>query len=204
MRSYVLRGYFSTALDIAESKGLISHPWRQFIMGHKVDIEARYSTNKRLSPDKIEEIRASYKKCLKYLETRITDPSETDAKIYLQQQLLLAVGYKQDEIDRMTLAEMNKEAFQKLLRDKVAGAMSGNGSKQKLVTVGEIEKFLSLGYEFQAFLPKGKAIMKMLFYIFSQNIIKICIKVISIRTLTLFSRLQKLIETLNLPIILIY
>ena len=46
MRPYVLRAYFSTSLDIAESKGLISHPWRQFIMGHKGDIEARYSTNK--------------------------------------------------------------------------------------------------------------------------------------------------------------
>ncbi len=30
MRPYVLRAYFSTAFDIAESKGLISHPWRQF------------------------------------------------------------------------------------------------------------------------------------------------------------------------------
>lgn len=163
MRPYVLRAYFSTALDIAESKGLISHPWRQFIMGHKGDIEARYSTNKRLPPDMIEEMRESYKKCLKYLETRVTEPSESDAKLYLQQQLLLAVGYRQDEIDRMNLAEMDNEAFQKLLRDKVAGAMSGNGSKQRLVPVDEIEKFLSEGYEFQAVLPNGRAIMKMPF-----------------------------------------
>ena len=120
MRPYVLRAYFSTALDIAESKGLISHPWRQFIMGHKGDIEARYSTNKRLPPDMIEEMRESYRKCLKYLETRITEPSESDAKIYLQQQLLLAVGYKQEEIGRMNLAEMDNESFQKLLREKVA------------------------------------------------------------------------------------
>ncbi|MEM3191559.1 MAG: hypothetical protein QXH93_04665 [Conexivisphaerales archaeon] len=48
IRPYVLRGYFSTALDIAEIKGLISHPWRQFIMGHNGDIESRYSINKRL------------------------------------------------------------------------------------------------------------------------------------------------------------
>ena len=41
MRPYVLHAYLRTALDIAESKGLISHPWRQFIMGHKGDIEAR-------------------------------------------------------------------------------------------------------------------------------------------------------------------
>ena len=163
MRPYVLRAYFSTALDIAESKGLISHPWRQFIMGHKGDIEARYSTNKRLPPDIIEEMRESYKKCLKYMETRVSEVSEDSARLYLQQQLLSAVGYRQDEIDKMNLADLNTEDFQKLLRDKVAGAMASNGSKQKLVPMNEIEKLLGEGYEFQAVLPNGKAIMKMPF-----------------------------------------
>ena len=163
MRPYVLRAYFSTALDIAESKGLISHPWRQFIMGHKGDIEARYSTNKRLPPDMIEEMRESYRKCLKYLETRVSDVSEENARLYLQQQLLSAVGYRQDEIDKMNLADLNTEDFQKILRDKVAGAMASNGSKQKLVPMNEIEKLLGEGYEFQAVLPNGKAIMKMPF-----------------------------------------
>jgi site-specific recombinase XerD len=163
MRPYVLRAYFSTALDIAESKGLISHPWRQFIMGHKGDIEARYSTNKRLSPDMIEEMRLSYQKCLKYMETRMSEVSEDNARLYLQQQLLSAVGYRQDEIDKMDLADISTEDFQKLLRDKVAGAMTSNGSKQKLVPMNEIEKLLGEGYEFQAVLPNGKAIMKMPF-----------------------------------------
>ncbi len=163
MRPYVLRAYFSTALDIAESKGLISHPWRQFIMGHKGDVEARYSTNKRLPPDMIEEMRESYRKCLKYMETRVSEVSEENARLYLQQQLLSAVGYRQDEIDKMNLADLNTEDFQKLLRDKVAGAMASNGSKQKLVPMNEIEKLLGEGYEFQAVLPNGKAIMKMPF-----------------------------------------
>ena len=163
MRPYVLRAYFSTALDIAESKGLISHPWRQFIMGHKGDIEARYSTNKRLPPDMIEEMRQSYQKCLKYLETKMSDISEDNARLYLQQQLLSAVGYKQEEIDKIDLEDMNAEDFQKLLRNKVAGAMASNGSKQKLVSMNEIEKLLGEGYEFQAVLPNGKAIMKLPF-----------------------------------------
>lgn len=58
-RPYVLRAYCDTAFDIAEAK-LVSHPWRQFFMGHKGHIEARYSTNKgRLPPDMIEEMRGS-------------------------------------------------------------------------------------------------------------------------------------------------
>jgi len=163
MRPYVLRAYFSTALDIAESKGLISHPWRQFIMGHKGDIEARYSTNKRLAPDMIEEMRESYRKCLKFLETKVSEVSEDNAKLFLQQQLLSAVGYKQEEIDKIDLNNISNEDFQQLLRDKVAGAMVGNGSKQRLVPINEIEKLLKEGYEFQAVLPNGKAIMKLPF-----------------------------------------
>jgi site-specific recombinase XerD len=163
MRPYVLRAYFSTALDIAESKGLISHPWRQFIMGHKGDIEARYSTNKLLPPDMIEEMRESYKKCLKFLETRVSDVSEENARIFLQQQLLSAVGYRQDEIEKINLADISSDEFQKLLRDKVAGAMAGNGSKQRLVPINDIEELLKEGYEFQAVLPNGKAIMKLPF-----------------------------------------
>ena len=163
MRPYVLRAYFSTGLDIAESKGFISHPWRQFIMGHKGDIEARYSTNKRLAPDIIEEMRSSYQKCLKFLETRVSEVSEDNAKLYLQQQLLLAVGYRQEDIDKIDLADIRNEDFQKILRDKIAGTMAGNGAKQKVVSTDEIEKFISEGYEFQALLPEGKAIVKLPF-----------------------------------------
>ena len=163
MRPYVLRAYFSTALDIAESKGLISHPWRQFIMGHKGDIEARYSTNKRLPPDMIEEMRESYRKCLKFLETRISDVSEDNAKLFLQQQLLSAVGYKQEEIDKIDLTNVSNEDFQQLLRDKVAGAMSDNGAKQKVIPVSDIEQYISDGYDFEAVLPNGKAVMRLRF-----------------------------------------
>jgi len=163
MRPYVLRAYFSTALDIAESKGLISHPWRQFIMGHKGDIEARYSTNKRLPPDMIEEMRESYRKCLKFLETRISEVSEDNAKLFLQQQLLSAVGYKQEEIDKIDLTSVSNEDFQQLLRDKVAGAMSDNGAKQKVIPVSDIEQYISEGYDFEAVLPNGKAVMRLRF-----------------------------------------
>ena len=162
-RPYVLRAYFSTALDIAESKGLISHPWRQFIMGHKGDIEARYSTNKRLPPDMIEEMRESYKKCLKFLETRISEVSEDNAKLFLQQQLLSAVGYKQEEIDKIDLANISNEEFQQLLRDKVAGAMTENGAKQKVISVSDVEKYIQEGYDFEAVLPNGKAVMRLRF-----------------------------------------
>ena len=63
-RPYVpLEVYAETQLIIAESKGDISHPYLQFVAGHKGDIEVRYSTNKgRLPPQMIQDIRVSFKK----------------------------------------------------------------------------------------------------------------------------------------------
>jgi hypothetical protein len=47
-RPYVLRAYSDTNTIIAKDK--INHPYLQFIIGHKDDIEARYSTNKGVLP----------------------------------------------------------------------------------------------------------------------------------------------------------
>jgi len=40
-RPYVFRTYFDTALMLSESKGMISHAYQQFWMGHTGDIEAQ-------------------------------------------------------------------------------------------------------------------------------------------------------------------
>jgi integrase len=163
MRPYVLRGYFATALDIAESKGLISHPWRMFIMGHKGDIEARYSTNKRLPPDMIEEMREAYNKCIKYIETLVREPGVNDAKIFFMKQLLLAVGFKEDDIEKIDLEHISDEDFQKILRDRVVGAMTKNGNKQKVISINDVEKFIEQGYEVVTNLGNGKIVIKLPF-----------------------------------------
>jgi hypothetical protein len=69
-RPYVLRAYFDTSMIIAESRGKISHPYLQFLMGYKGDIEARYSTNKGvLPPGMVEDMRKCYKECEPFLST---------------------------------------------------------------------------------------------------------------------------------------
>lgn len=75
----MLRAYFDTNIIIAESKGKISHPYLQFMMGHKDDIEARYSTNKgMLPPDMIEDTCNSYKQCEPFLTTVIAEAERAD------------------------------------------------------------------------------------------------------------------------------
>ena len=161
-RPYVLRGYFDTQLLLAESKGLVAHDYRVFWMGHTGSMEARYTTNKnRLPADMIEDMREAYKRCEKYLGTRIMASAESDTKTYLRSELLSAVGYSQEALDNLDISSMPEEEFQKMLRDKVMGNMTNNGLKQKVVQVDEVGRFIEQGYEFYAALPNGTAILKL-------------------------------------------
>lgn len=160
-RPYVLRSYCDTAFDIAESRGLISHPWRQFFMGHKGDIEARYSTNKsRLPPDVIEEMRGAYKKCEPLLQTEKAEPEQQKIREAFKEQLLLVAGFKQEDMAKMDLEKMSNEELQKIVRERLIGAMVNNGNKQKVVPVHDIKTYISQGFEFVASLPDGEAIVK--------------------------------------------
>lgn len=67
-RPYVLRGFFSTRLLIAQSERVLDRDYRIYWMGHTGNMSARYSSNKSLLPDDlIEAMRKSYEKCTPYL-----------------------------------------------------------------------------------------------------------------------------------------
>jgi len=69
-RPYVLRAYFDTQLLLAESHGKMTHAYRQFFMGHKGDIEARYTTNKgRLTEEMTGDMRRAFSQSEPFLST---------------------------------------------------------------------------------------------------------------------------------------
>lgn len=164
-RPYVLRSYCATSFDIAESKGLLSHPWRQFFMGHKGDIEARYSTNKgRLPPDMIEEMREAYKRCEPLLSTEKPEmTSEEKMMNAMRTQLLLLAGFTKEEIEKMDIQALSEEELQQRIRQRFLGLMTSNGLKQKVVPTVEVERYLTQGWEFVAVLPEDRDIMKIPF-----------------------------------------
>ena len=168
-RPYVLRAYFATALDNAENKGLISHPWRMFFMGHKGDIEARYSTNKRLPPDMIDEMRSAYSKCLKFIETEERGIKEEDYQKMLRDSamdtLTGAFGIALTEEQKEELRTLEVSEYQKRLweifKDKRAD-MLNNGNKHKTIPERELETYLNKGWELVQIYPKGdKAVIKL-------------------------------------------
>ena len=161
-RPYVLRSYFDTQLMLAESKGLVLRDYRGFWMGHKGDIENRYTTNKgRLPESVIEDMREAYRRSQEYLQTAGRDEtSEERLRESFRKQLLLVAGFSVEEVEEADLS-MGDEAFQEMVRRKLMGAMMNNGASQRVVGVDEVERFLSGGWDFVATLPNERVVIKL-------------------------------------------
>jgi hypothetical protein len=168
-RPYVLRCYAETQLIIAESRGKISHPYVQFIAGHKGDIESRYSTNKgKLSPEMIEDMRQAYGRCEPFLGT-VEPPLAQDlivkeakmealksiAKNLLGIDLLEVKIAKERELEK----ELNLDEEIELFEGEIKRMREGNGS-QSLVDEEELEAFLGDGWEFVSVLPSRKILIR--------------------------------------------
>jgi len=164
-RPYVLRSYFDTQLMLAESKGLVLRDYRQFWMGHKGDIENRYTTNKQRLPETvIEDMREAYRRSQEFLQTtEREETSEEKLRESFRKQLLLVAGFSQEEMGKVDLSSMGDEEFQEMVRRRLLGAMVNNGARQKAVPIGDVESYLAEGWEFVATLPNDKAIIKLPF-----------------------------------------
>ena len=157
-RPYIFRVYFGTNLDTAESKGLISHPWRQFIMGHKGDIEETYTKRAGL----LEDGRDAYVKCLPYLETKsnvITEIDKESLEKNITSSVLKKLGFSDKDIDEMV--DMDDEEFQKAFREKRGMALN-NGHRQKVIPQTEIKHYIEdLGWEYVKDLNAKESIVKL-------------------------------------------
>ncbi len=162
-RPYVFRSYFDTALMLADSKGLVSHAYQQFWMGHKGDMEAQYTTNKKKLPDEvIEDMREAYGRVQELLQTSRSETANEDkVKRTIKEQLMLLAGFKKEEIEKMDLDTMNADEMHQKARERFLGAMVNNGSRQKVIPIVQVEDFVTQGWEYVAPLPHDRAVMKL-------------------------------------------
>ena len=103
---------------LVESKGLVLRDYRTFWMGHKGDIENRYTTNKQRLPEQVvEDMREAYRKPQAFFQTvEAGGTREEKVREEFRKQLLLVAGFKQEEIERMDMISKSDEEFQGLVR----------------------------------------------------------------------------------------
>lgn len=159
---------------LAESKGLILRDYRQFFMGHVGDIEHRYTVNKqRLPEDVIEDMRQSYAKASRFLETedhgmreedvaKITSNTMRETAIMI---LETAYGIKLSDKEKEELMALDTNELQERLKqifsDKRADILN-NGNSHKTIPERELETYLNKGWELVQIYPKGdKAVVRL-------------------------------------------
>ena len=161
-RPYVLRSYFDTQLMLAENRGLLIRDYRQFWMGHKGDIESKYTTHKhRLPEEVIERMRQSYARAQKFLQTTAVALSRETLRDEFRRQLLLAAGFKSEEVERMSLEEMSDEEFQAKMRERLAVSVLNDGVRQRVVSKDEAERYIEQGWEFAGKLSEEKVVLRL-------------------------------------------
>lgn len=162
-RPYVLRSYFDTQLMLAESKGLVLRDYRQFWMGHKGDIENRYTTNKQKLPTHVvEDMRSAYQRSQEFLQTvEVASTSEEKLAQSFRYQILVVSGFSSDEIEQKDLLSVSDEELQELVRKKLLGTQLNGGVKQKAVDIREVAKYLSEGWEYVANLPDKQVVIRL-------------------------------------------
>lgn len=170
-RPYVLRAYFDTQLLLAESQGKIAHAYRQFFMGHKGDIEARYTTNKGRLPDELlSDMRRTFRESEGFLSTATAEVQEQDRK-----QLLLEMWREQAKlygIDPMKVKiEKQREDGSKLgvedemsaIKDAIARARESVDEKYESRLLSDEEELVACvqsGWDIVKELRSGKVLVR--------------------------------------------
>jgi len=171
-RPYVLRAYFSTQLLLAESHGKISHPYRVFFMGHKGDMEARYSTNKgRLTENLIEDMRNAFAASSEYLET--TPRPERDKKemlleMWRQQAQMYGIDplkvriEKERELGKELSFDEEQELLTTEIRKLTIPQLGNNGKpyRSKIISENELPSYIEDGWEIVKDLSNRKFLIK--------------------------------------------
>jgi len=168
-RPYVLRAYAETQLIIAESRGKISHPYLQFIAGHKGDIEARYSTNKGILPEEmIEDMRKSIQGCEPFLGTTAQELDQSavvkEAKVEALKSIarsLLGIDLMEVKIarERQLDRELSQDEEIELFENEIKKIRDCESDPQTIVREEDLEGYLSDGWQFVSVLPSKKILI---------------------------------------------
>jgi len=135
---------------------MISHAYQQFWMGHKGDIEAVYTVNKKKLPEGVlEDMRMKYAKVAsEQLETSANKAkASSEAEERGLKRILRVAGKTDEEVAKLvekygSLTGVPDEEMDAIL-ERVHQSLGLNGnSNQKIVPQSEVRNYINQGWEY--------------------------------------------------------
>lgn len=152
-RPYVLRHYFEAKLAVAEGERRVTHEFREFFAGHKVDIGGTYALGHRHLPTELlQQLRDAYARCEPFLlgETAV----RVDVHAAMRREMLQLLGYAEKALERIDFSDA--DAVREFVRLHPPGATR---AQQTTVPESEVDRLQALGWTVQVQLQSGKVVM---------------------------------------------
>ena len=150
---HCLRKFFFTQMlqplgrDIAEA-----------LMGHKLFLDSAY---RRYTEDQMREFYLKGMDAVTIM-LRKKGMSQDEIKQSFRREILMQVaGYSEDEVNKLDLSSIKDEDLQKMVRERLLGAMTNNGHKQKVIPMSELKTHIGQGWEYIAQLPDSEVVVKL-------------------------------------------
>ena len=150
---HCLRKFFFTQMlqplgrDIAEA-----------LMGHKLFLDSAY---RRYTEDQMREFYLKGMEAVTIMLRKRGMSQEEIKQSFKRETLIQIAGYTQEQVDKLDLSSMKDEDFQKMVREKLLGAMANNGNRQKVIPVSELKAHIGQGWEYIAQLPDSEVVVKL-------------------------------------------
>jgi integrase len=140
-RPYVLRTTFATRMLEAENAGKITHATWTFLLGHKGEMSATYTTNRgRLAPSTVEQMREAYHRCESYLTPSGARADDEGGRMW--RLWLVSKGYSEEEAAE--LASKPDTEVVRILRE--AAGNDAAGPRQLVIPESDLPKYLADGW----------------------------------------------------------
>lgn len=162
-RPYALRRFFAKRLLRAEDDGLITGQYAKFWFGHMGDMLLKYTLQKGLDEEDLERLRKAYQRLDEAHLTTVGRKPPTQERLVseMRDTMLGMLGYTEEERQKIDLAKLTEEEFRDLLRQKAAGLFGvAGGSRQKVITMGQVAEAITEGWEFVTQLPNNQAVVR--------------------------------------------
>lgn len=154
-RPYSLKNFFATAL----MNSGIQQNWQTFFMGHSGVVQNEYTVRRQQPTEQIEEMRKLFKEKIEpYL---IPQESNSEASVRREFRKLaesLGLVVKEEDTTDDTIEEI--AVVYKSALDDLSRRTDVPISKQRRISVSELDNYLEKGWEYQDKLPNGDLIVR--------------------------------------------
>jgi len=153
-QAHGFRKFFKTRMEMSGVKPIIT----EMLMGHGVGVSNSYM--KPTARELVEE----YSKAID--ELTIIKGKETVTQDMMvatfNRQFLVNSGYSVEEVNGMgDLSKLTQQQVQELIRQRQMQSLGLSGNHQKVVGMGEVEGWVTQGWDFVTSLPDGKAVVRL-------------------------------------------